>query len=369
MPAEIVVAILEAVQASGSSAENNRTLASSALVCRDWSIIAQKILFRRVSLASAPALQGFMNAVAPSTPRGSMLAETVQALRCVIDAKQPRGISQLDFARAVLQCPKLSELTLAVYGDISRAVRVPHSGVQRCTKVSSSLFDDEVLSLLQTGPSITALRFDNWSDNAFALSQLLEVFPSITSLNITGTTPALSSPTLPSPCALTQLRMNLRTPPSTEFIQSLLRSEASSLRVLEFKRSPTPQLLEDLLVQHCGTLESLTLPSCASLECAAALACCTRLRNLHIEDLWTASNAKHSLPPTLETLAFTVDKQTALEPILETVKSSTSLRAVTMHVLAAGASHAQLPSLKMECAMQGIEYRSLNTIQEFRATS
>ena len=41
LPAELVLTILEAVQVSGSSDESNQTLASCALVCKDWSPAAQ----------------------------------------------------------------------------------------------------------------------------------------------------------------------------------------------------------------------------------------------------------------------------------------------------------------------------------------
>ncbi|KIP11105.1 hypothetical protein PHLGIDRAFT_156096 [Phlebiopsis gigantea 11061_1 CR5-6] len=370
MPAEIVLSILDAVQVVAAPDESNRTLASCVLVCKDWSSAAQKILFRRVSLKSMPALEGFTRAVTATTPRGRMLANTVEAFECIIDAKQPRGITQLAFAHAVLQCPRLAELSLAVYGDISAASSSPR-GEQRCTKASSSalLFDDEILSLLQTGPSITALRFDNWSDNAYALSQLLEAFPSITSLNIGGTAPVLSSPTPAPPSALTQLRMRFHTSPSTEFMQWLLRSAESRLRVLEFKTPSAPQLLEDLLVEHCSTLESLALPSCASLECTTALASCTRLRALRLEDLWTASNAQHALPPALEHLAFTVDGTSALGPVIAAVEHSPSLRALTMHVWDAGARHPQLASLKMACAVQGVACAAAGSIQAFRAAA
>jgi hypothetical protein len=356
VPAEIVVAILEAAYTTETTANDTKTLAACALVCKDWSIIAQRILFRRVSLGSRPELDGFMAAIDRSTPRGRALANTVESLHCAVDTKQSRGISQNAFAHAFLQCPNVSALSLAVYGE-----GVTHA------KVSPSFFDDETLSLLQTGPRVTALRFDNWSENAYALSQLLEAFPCINSLSIAGTAPALCSPSDDSfPCALEKLEMNFHTSPSTEFVQWLLRNSTSTLKALDFKRSPAPQLLEDLLIQHSRTLESLSLPSCAASECVVALSHCARLRELRLENLWTALNAHLELPSTMAHLVFALCKDTALEPVIAAVRKSTTFESIIMHISEDAQDHAQLPNLRIACALQGVRLDVVSDVQTLR---
>ena len=355
VPAEIVVAILEAAYATGNTINDTKTLASCALVCKDWSIIAQRILFRNVSLSSEPQLEGFMAALDRSTPRGRVLAQTVDSLHCVVDTKQPRGISQDAFARAVLHCPNLSALSLAVYGgSVTRA------------KASSLFFDDDTLSLLQTGPRVTALRFDNWSDDAYALSRLLEAFPRVRNLAIAGTVPALYAPAeVPAACALDRLEMNFQNSPSIEFVQWLL--DSSTLRALDCKRSPAPQLLEYILRTHGETLESLSLPSCASCECADALSRCVRLQELRLEDLWTASNAHLEVPSGLARLAFALRKDSALDAVVAAVRHSSALDTITVHVAPDARAHAQLPDLQIACALQGVALDVVPDLQTLRA--
>lgn len=362
MPAEVILSILEAIAHENDAVVKQKTLAAAALVCKDWTAPSQKLLFRRVTLESAPALAGFVSAISHDTPRARMLASTVASLRCVLDTKQPNGISQRAFADTVLRCPNLSELSLAVYGDDAAAAS---RDARQRAKGSSWQFDDAALALLQTGPRVSALRFDNWTDNACALAQLLEVFPCIDALAISGTTPALCAPVpTPFPCTLRELRTNLRSAPSGEFVNWLL--ENAALRTLEFTRAPEPELLADLLVAHASTLESLSVPSCASAECAAALASCTRLRSLRLENLWAASTASRSLPSTLRTLAFTVDKDTMLQPVLRALKDDTALEHIAVHAWADGARHAELPSLKMACALQGVELALVGDVRAFR---
>lgn len=303
-----------------------------------------------------------MYAVSQGTPRSRMLSETVQYLRLVLDAKQPRGIPCNAFAHAVARCPNLAELSLAVYDDSSKSDASP---TQEPSKPASPLFSDETLSLLRTGPRVAALRFDNWSSNAHALAQLLEAFPALSALSVSGTAPALPSHALPAPRALHSLRLNFQTSPSLEFVKWLVQD--SSLRALEFARMPDCESLMHLLLEHCGSLESLALPSCAAADYVLALAQCTSLRELRIEDLWTAPNVRLQLPPSLECIAFALDKRSALGPVVDAVKKSASLSRVAMHVWAEGAQHSLLPDLRIACAMQGVELDVVQGIHEFRA--
>ncbi|EKM61684.1 uncharacterized protein PHACADRAFT_204853 [Phanerochaete carnosa HHB-10118-sp] len=353
IPPEIVVSILGAAY---ENSDAQKTLKACALVCKDWLSPSQNILYRRVTLASAPALNGFIHAVSGSTPRSRALADTVECLRIVIDTKQPRGILRNAFAQAVVRCPNLAELSLAVYHDGCESAKEQLKG-------SPQLFAADVLSLLQTGPSITTLHFDNWSDNAHALVQLLQAFPSVTSLNISGTPPVLPALPLPPPRAIDELRISCQ--PSLEFVNWLLRD--STLHVLDFKRVPECELLLHLLLEHCGTLESLALPSCASVEYSLALAQCTRLRELRLEDLWTAYNAKRQLPPSLEHFAFSLNDRNVLEPVINVVNKSLALRRITMHVWTEDERHMQLPDLRIACALQGVELDVVRDIQTFRS--
>ncbi|KAJ6502650.1 hypothetical protein DFH09DRAFT_1289615 [Mycena vulgaris] len=352
LPLEIVLNIIEEVHHDdGQLDARAHFLKQCALVCRDWSIPAQKLLFSSVSLTSQSACVAFIAAVDRATPHGRMLGDAVLRLKVVLDHNQPFGLSQRSFAHAVTACPNLFELNLALYG-------------QR----PAQSFDDSTLELLRSGPRIGALQFRNWSENQHSITQLLDVWPSLKSLTVSGTSPKLPSTTLgPFPCALEELRMNFQTSPSVDFMKWLLHNSTSSLRVLELEREPSSELLEYMVDAHRETLRSLALPATTSHAQAQAVHKCEQLQELRVESPWTTPLLYRRLPTGIQHIALAVDQDTGLQGVLESVRSGQSLKAVTLQVWESGERHPLLPVLKLACAYHGVDLRITKDIRRFRS--
>lgn len=364
---EIVLNIMEAAYYNDNLEPNDELLKHCALVCRDWSTPAQKLLFRSVTLRTQTAYLAFRHAVDRSAGRGRMLGDAVVRMRVVLDHNQPFHLSQRSFAHAVTLCPNLYELNLALYGcgapgqDI---VGVPD--VSRMRRSAPS-FDECSLALLKSGPRISALNFSNWSENSQSITQLLDVWPTLKSLAISGTPPQLSSASSePFPCALEELRMNFQTAPSLDFMKWLLHNSTDSLRILELEREPSSALLDYLVESHGATLESLALPACGTHDHALAIQHCQQLRELKIENPWASPMVYRKLPQVLQHVALGLDRSTALQPVLEIVKSRESLKVVTVHVWEGGDFHPQLSALKIACAYRGIDLRMTRDVRVFR---
>ncbi|KAJ8507162.1 hypothetical protein ONZ45_g10436 [Pleurotus djamor] len=108
MPMEVILTILEAAYYDENLQANDKLLKDCALVCRSWSIPAQKLLFSHVTLRTERACSAFLDAVNPASERGRMLAESVVRMRTVLDLNQPYQLSQSSFARAADQGRMLS---------------------------------------------------------------------------------------------------------------------------------------------------------------------------------------------------------------------------------------------------------------------
>ncbi|KAJ7150412.1 hypothetical protein C8R46DRAFT_504029 [Mycena filopes] len=361
LPIELVLHVLE-------SAHDPAILTQCALVCRDWSVPAQKLLFSAVTLASQTSCLAFAAAVHPATPRGRMLAAAVVRMRVVLDHNQPFGLDQHSFANAVIACPNLIDLSLALYGCASPGkdlVGLPD--LLRMRRPAPS-FDETTLDLLRSGPHIRALTFANWSENQSSVSQLLDVWPSLKTLTVSGTPPNLPGSSSPFACALEELRMNFQTSPSVDFMKWLLHNSAASLRTLELEREPSPELLDYLVQAHGETLRSLALPSVTSHDHARAVHKCTQLQELRVEHAWATPLLYKRLPAGLQHMALAVDQDTALQPVLDAVRSGKNdLRSVTLQVWESGEQNPQLPVLQMLCAYRGIELEMTKDIRVFRA--
>ena len=368
IPIEIVMNILETAYEDEDHHSNASLYTTCALVCKDWSVISQKLLFRNVSLRSQTAYIAFQAAVDRSTVRGRMLGDAVQEMQVTLDHNQPYRLSQRSFARAVTFCPNLMHLGVALYGKPEDGEDLVGEPAVDRLKRSAPSFDKRTLEILRAGPRISSLQFSNWSDNGDSLSQLLDIWPSLKALRISGTAPQLPS-TSPEPfaCALEELRMNFQVSPSVDFMKWLLHNSQETLRILELERDPTPELLDYLLHEHASTLESLALPTCGGHEGVASILQCGALRELRIESAWAPQGLFSALPDGVQHIAFGIDMDTALQPILRTIKKSDALRVVTAHIWHGGENHPQMNALKIACAPQGIDLRFTRDVREFRA--
>ncbi|KAF7347551.1 hypothetical protein MVEN_01511500 [Mycena venus] len=353
VPLELAIYILEEACCDYQlAAPRAQFLKQCALVCRNWSVPAQKLLFSSVSITSERSCAAFTAAVDRATPRGRMLGDAVLRMRVVLDHNQPFGLSQHSFAHAVTACPNLLELNLALYGCASPGrdeVGLPD--VLRMQRPAPS-FDETTLDLLRAGPRIRALEFNNWSENKQAITQLLDL-PS-TSLE-------------PFPGALEELRMNFQTSPSVDFTEWLLHNSTPSLRVLELEREPTSELLYYMIEAHGETLRSLALPARTSHDHSQAVQKCTQLRELRVESPCATALLFKSLPAGLQHVALTVDQDTALQSVVDAVRAGESLQAVTLQVWERGERNPQLPVLKLACAYRGIDLKITKDIRVFRS--
>ncbi|KAI0640262.1 hypothetical protein C8Q77DRAFT_1043881 [Trametes polyzona] len=368
VPMEIVMTILESVYEDENTPSYNALLQNCALVCKSWSFVAQKLLFRNVTLKSQTAAIAFHQAVDRATPRGSQLGDAVVRMKVVLDQNQPYRLSHRSFARAVSLCPNLYELSVSLYGEGAPGFDIIGSPDASRMKRSAPSFDQRTLDILRAGPRISALQFCNWSDNSSSLLQLLDVWPSLSALDISGTTPQLDRDNAePFPCALRELRTNFQSSPSMEFMRWLLHNSVGSLRVVDFARDPTPDTLDYIVSEHGATLESLAIPTCGAHEAAAAVRRCAGLRELKIEGAWASPALYSSLPSGLQHLAFGVDSDTSLRSVIQAIKKSTDLRVVTMHVWHGGERHPQLSAVKIACALKGVQLRETKDLPAFRS--
>ncbi|KAG6872764.1 hypothetical protein C0995_006803 [Termitomyces sp. Mi166 len=364
LPLELVLSILE-LAAYPDGTPDRTLLRHCALVCKAWSLLAQKLLFTSVQLRSQPAADAFLAAATSSTPKGRILRDAVVRLRAVIDHNQPCGLSQHSLALAVSRCPNLYDLDLSLYGRASPGI--PDTSRMRRPAPS---FDDTTLALLRSAPRISSLHFTNWSENSHSLSQLLAVWSSLRSLAISGTTPPETPSPFHFPCVLTELRINFQIPLSLDFVNWL--THTSALRVLEFEREPPTQILQAFVDAHGSTLHSLALPGCTLPEHTTAVQSCTQLRELRIESPCVLGKLWRCLPSTIEHIALGVDMNTPLQPLVDLVRAKSGdgegwgLRAVTVHTTNGGERHALLGVLKMVCAFKGVQLRVLSDVWTFR---
>ncbi|KIL00809.1 hypothetical protein PAXRUDRAFT_128969 [Paxillus rubicundulus Ve08.2h10] len=370
IPLEIVLHIIESACFDDDTIDA-AFLGVCSLVGKSWTLPAQKLLFKRVQLCSQAAYNSFACAVSSSTQRGRVLANSVLQMRVVLDNNQPGPLKQACFARAVTLCPNLRELNLALYGCGEPGKDVVGSPALERMRRPAPSFERSTLDLLRTGPSITSLRFSNWSDNGQSIVQLLDIWPSLTSLSITGKTPHFS-PGLTHPpyaCPLTRLTMDCQLEPSLDFLQWLLHgsSQAKSLRAIDLDRQPSLDLLDYLTRTHGESLRELALPSCRTLEHANAVIRCHSLRDLRTERASTSPVVFRKLPAGIRRIAFGMDEDTPLQHVIEAVNTRDELDTVTVNLWGRGGSHRELSRLKMACAFRGVDLRITSDVRVHRA--
>ncbi|KAH8094635.1 hypothetical protein BXZ70DRAFT_1066280 [Cristinia sonorae] len=366
IPNEIVLRILEAACDPNDIPSTHAVLTNSALVSRDWSLLAQKLLFRRVSLRSQAAFNSLSDALSPSTPRGLMLADAVLSLRVFIDHNQPNAVSPHAFAHILQLCPRLQELDLSLFGRGAPGHDVVGSPAQARMQRIAPSFDPATLAMLRAGPSIRRLRFSNWTDNTTTLSQLLHIWPSVNALEIKGTPPTIPPTSSPFPCTLQELRVNCQTPPSLEFLRWSLRNSKGSLLKVQADQESCSEVLARVVREHHDTLQSVAIPTCPSREATHSVMQCQDLRHLYLEDARVPMVLCKTLPSTLQHIAFGVHRDTDMKPLLHLISEGTRLSSVTLHLWKNAESQNQLEAVRTACAGKGVKLDVVNDIREFR---
>ncbi|KAJ3501239.1 hypothetical protein NMY22_g18992 [Coprinellus aureogranulatus] len=369
MPLELILDIIE-IAASSDPISTSRTdvqlLKTCTLVCKAWSLPVQKLLFQNVSLRSRGQYTSFVRAVSKSTTKGKVLAEAVRKLNITIDYAHPSPITQRAFARAVSACPRLQHLDVSLYGRDDRLGSGP--GVQAVGEVEDGRlrrrappFSDETLEALRNGPQVTSLSLRNWTENQLVLFQLLDIYSSsVASLSLSGSAPSSPPSNAPWSGRLTSLHTNLQTSPSLDFMSWLLHttSTGASLRNLTFEREPCPDLFE-WVMEACGKdLRSLSLPSLPAPSHSASSSSSPSMDRrpppLASPQAKTAT-AHASVPRTVKHLVVGLDKDTALQPVIDLVKTRHGLEAVSLRMWSGGEGHRLLPILKIACAVRGVD--------------
>ncbi|KAI0290432.1 hypothetical protein B0F90DRAFT_1825080 [Multifurca ochricompacta] len=312
-PVEIILVILEAGYYTHDLQQDTQFLLSACLVSRTWLLPSQMLLFRHVIIRSQLSFKAFYNTLSSHATRGHDLARQVRSLKAVLDPEQPGCLRPRSFVQAVVSLsPNLIEIDLACY-PLSKPT--PSSYQQRQGKQNKqiSVFDEEALDKLRSGPSITSLRLANWSSDRLLLEKLLSIYGnSLRTLSLRGTTNSnpnsnsipttpipLSSP-LPTP--LHSLHLTLE-PPLTPSLHEWLTNCSHTndqrtrprIHALEFTRQPEFDTLAALLAAHGETLMTLALPTLTTAS-AALVASYTRRGRLQ------ALRTEHpysTLPPPL----------------------------------------------------------------------
>jgi len=367
LPLEVVLSIIELACYDNATADES-LLKQCALVCRAWSAPAQRLLFSQATLRNKVACDAFCGAINRSTEHGRVLGDAVTRLRVVIDHNQPFGISQYAFAKTVATCPNLYELNLSLHGCRAPGQDVIGAPDMARMYCSAPSFDGETLALLRDGPMITALEVNNWSENQTSVTQLLDVWPSLKALSMSGTPPQPPSPlVVPFPCSLEEVRMNFQKSPSADFVNWLLHNSVDSLRILELDREPSIHLLQHLTSTHGASLRSLSLPLCSTTEQVAAVQRCEQLKELRVEHPVTSPKLFKAIPQGVQHIALGLSRSSHLQALVETVRSSEWLTDLSVILYDGGDQHPLLPVLKMACARQGVELRIMRDIQLFRS--
>ncbi|KIY50488.1 hypothetical protein FISHEDRAFT_71542 [Fistulina hepatica ATCC 64428] len=363
LPIEIVMTILDAAYFTYDAEPDRHLLRACALVCRAWSLPAQKLLFTHVVLRSHANYLSFRDALESLSPYRHVLANSVLRLQVSLDHTQPSGLSQRSFAHAVTLCPNLYELHVSVYGRIATSQEAP--GISRNTSLQPT-FEQPTLALLRSGPRVKSLHFSNWSDDRDALLQLLDVYcSSLQYLDIRGTAPRVSPSraSQPFPSRLTRLSVGARLP--LDFAEWLLHHSADTLDTLSFEREPPSDVFHYLLDKFGHRLQSLGLPSCGQHEHAQAVSQCHSLKELKIAGSWTTPQLYRKLPCDVQHIALCVDADSSLQGLVEFVRVNRP-RAVTLLVWSSGKDNPHLDSLKIACAVGAVDLSIIKNIHAFR---
>ena len=437
VPIEIVLRILDL--ASNSSPEP-KFLQSCSLACKAWSIHAQKMLFRSVSISThrqyttlvaafqshapdrtstmvvrrsnlaklpmslIPGIQNF-----PPTlgfAHSHVLRRSVIELNVIIDSNQPDGLTFPQFSHLVSLCPNLRKIGISAFG------MQPHGmvaqGVVHQWQMSrlAPPVPDEVLEELRNAHNnsrVSELRVHDWSDNSGVLTQLLGIWPHITSLRIAGKLPTTNqgidstsfAGTLDTaPRALETLSLNCHTgtEPAVDFVKWLLAGSRRTLRRLEFSKEPSTKLLEDIFSRSTFPLDSVSLPSCAcpavgqiirdrlgptsirvlnhhEIDEDNTFVRAQGLKELFVQDPLTPLEFLVSVvrSETVQSIGFGVDGRTDLSSIARAIKAQTGLKRVAVWFCGRGGDNLELAGLRIACAIKGIELEETRDIRKFRA--
>ena len=320
------------------------------------------LLFRHISIRSHVAFSALSNAISSNATRGKRLARHVRSLSAVLDPQQPGCLHALSFAHAASLFPNLSELDLAFY---------PPPKLYPLNEREGKPFfalEDEALSILRSGPRITALRLANWSNDASLLGTLLSLYHrTLRTLSLRGRSASFS---VPPPLSTPSCPLSLTLEPSLALVPALMGwltdpSNPPLVRALEFIRQPEPAILAALLAAHGATLNVLALPTLTTTDAAVVSAHgCPHLEAIRTEHPYAA------LPPRLLSARLrhvALAAAPALALVREEARARGRLESMSVVLWRGdGEERANVRVLKVLCAQLGIRTEFERDVVAFR---
>ena len=340
-------------------------------------------------------------------PYPDILRGSVTELNVIIDLNQYDGLTFEKLSHVVSLCPNLQRVGISLFGMQPEGRDVVGTPNQWRMRRLAPPITDEVLEELRTAPNasrISELKFNDWSDDPKALIQLLSIWPSITSLKIAGKLPTINtgidsilstSPLDAAPRALEALSMNCGTGAErdVDFVKWLLGGSQQTLRRLEFLKEPSGKLLEDIFVRSAFPLESVYLPSCVSpavgqiirhrfvrtatplldeddeIDGDRTFLKAQGLKQVSVEDPSTPLKFLVSTvrSGTIQSFGFGVGSLTDLSSVARAIKAQTGLRRIAVWICDGGGGNFGLGSLRIACAIRGIELMETRDVKTFRA--
>ncbi|KAF9785752.1 hypothetical protein BJ322DRAFT_737428 [Thelephora terrestris] len=438
VPIEIVLRIIALANAPSP---DFKLLRSCSLVCKAWSAHAQKMLFRSVSISTHREYTALVSSFKPRTPHGTtstvmvrqshpmkpppsikglsnflptpdsfhpnVLRGSVIQLNVIIDFNQPDGLTFKKLSHIVSLCPNLRKIGISLFGTQPRGTDAEGTADRWGMRRIAPPVPDEVLEELRTAPNasrISELRVHDWSDDPEILTQLLGIWPRITSLKIAGKLPTVKhgiNPAFPAnplgaaPCALETLSFNCATgtEASVDSVKWLLAGSQHTLRRLEFLREPSAKLLEDIFARSTFPLDSISLPNCTcpaigqiirgrlestfvqvprdngKTDEANAFRQIQGLEEVFIEGSSTPLTFLVSVvrSKAIRRFGFGVDGRTDLSSLAHAIKAQEGLKRISVWLSNGGERNFGLGSLRIACAIKGIELEEIREIRGFRA--
>jgi len=334
LPPELILNILEEnyYTTSHDPVPDRHILLQLSLVSRSWSRLAQRLLFRRVTLQEK-TLPTFLSAIQPNTSRARYLGESVKTLEVTL-AQSHEG--QRSFAKILLACPQLYDLDLRF-----------ESGV-------CGLRDDVISLLEQQPPSITTLSLFNQRDSAVLWQLVRLIRPTLQFLFVDvslGPLEASSRP--PSETSLPNLiEFAWLDYASYGFTEEILRASKGTLEVLSVYALLPDHKFIQLLQSHGPRLRALRLQACRAELHEVIKETCGRLEE-YISYEMPPAEVLSALPATIEHIGWYQTAHVSKEA-LEYLENGSRLRVFTY---VWGDSDPRIEEIRAICTKRGIELR------------
>ncbi|KAH8835037.1 hypothetical protein DL96DRAFT_1572630 [Flagelloscypha sp. PMI_526] len=342
MPLELILSIIDIASYNERHGIDKRTLQACSLVCKAWAFPAQTLLFRNVRILSGRLCDTFIHT---STPH---LRSTVKNLMVSLDQRHPDPLHPDALAELLLLCPNIEHLDLGIYSD------------------NEFSFDARTLATFHR-VKLPSLRLANWTPGSALLKQLLHAWPTLQALSLSGNPSTFVADRSLVPCAFRELSLNARPSASVEFLLWLLSSSSESLKIVQFDRTPRSETLSYITETFGPQLSYLALPSCNLRHHVEAIEHCTSLEDFKLEApanppfvVWK------NLPPTVKRIGLGIHSDTVLQSLLDIIRSSFVLAEVVVHLWDGAERNPQLASLKIACALSGVDLRFTQELSHFR---